>query len=363
MAVDDIGSCFGQTYAEARTQFLFAADGAGLPVQAHRHPLVGADGEDLGIDVARFGAADAQRLLIVTSGCHGVEGFCGSGIQVALLRDPSLHQAAAAAHVALLYVHALNPWGFSWWRRTTQENVDLNRNFVDFSQPLPHNAGYDELAHALVPASWPPPAAADAAIADFITRNGVRAFQTAVSSGQHDHPEGLFFAGRNPTWSHVAWRQILREQAQRCSRLAWIDLHTGLGPSGHGERIFGARDDAAAMSRARDWWGPQVTSIYDGSSASAQLSGMAFEAVYGECPQAEYTGMALEYGTLPLNEVMLALRADQWLDNHPETDAATRQAIKRQTRDAFYTDTLGWKRQVVLQADEAVRQALVGLSG
>ena len=92
MAVDDIGSCFGQTYAEARTQFLFAADGAGLPVQAHRHPLVGADGEDLGIDVARFGAADAQRLLIVTSGCHGVEGFCGSGIQVALLRDPSLHQ-------------------------------------------------------------------------------------------------------------------------------------------------------------------------------------------------------------------------------------------------------------------------------
>jgi hypothetical protein len=104
-----------------------------------------------------------------------------------------------------------------------------------------------------------------------------------------------------------------------------------------------------------------VTSIYDGSSASARLSGMAFEAIYSECPQAEYTGIALEYGTLPMMDVMQALRADQWLQNHPETDAATRQAIKRQTRDAFYTDTTAWKRQVVDQADEAVRQALRGL--
>jgi hypothetical protein len=354
---------FTQSYAEARGKFVAAAEAAGLVVHAQRHPLVGRDGEELAVDVARLGAADAERLLIVSSGCHGLEGYCGSGIQVALLRDATLHAAAAAAGVALLLVHALNPWGFSWWRRTTQENVDLNRNFVDFSQPLPRNAGYDELAHALVPATWPPSPAAEQHIAAYIDRHGMRTFQTAVSAGQHQHPEGLFYAGRNPSWSHKAWRQVLQDHARRCRRLAWIDLHTGLGPSGHGERIFSARDDAAALARARDWWGAEVTSIYDGSSTSARLSGMAFEAVYGECPQAEYTGIALEYGTLALTDVMQALRADQWLENHPETDAATRQAIKRQTRDAFYTDTDTWKHQVVEQADEAVRQALQGLRG
>jgi hypothetical protein len=83
-----------------------------------------------------------------------------------------------------------------------------------------------------------------------------------------------------------------------------------------------------------------VTSIYDGSSTSARLAGMAFEAVYGECPQAEYTGIALEYGTLPLNEVMQALRADQWLENHPETAGRAR-ADQARHRDAFYTDTPG----------------------
>jgi len=31
---------------------------------------------------------------------------------------------------------------------------------------------------------------------------------------------------------------VLQDDATRCARLAWIDVHTGLGPSGHGERIF-----------------------------------------------------------------------------------------------------------------------------
>jgi hypothetical protein len=100
---------------------------------AHAHPLLGRDGELLAMDVARFGAADAPAVLILSSGCHGVEGYCGSGVQNALLADAGFHAAAARAGVALLYIHALNPYGFSWLRRTTHENVDLNRNFQDFS--------------------------------------------------------------------------------------------------------------------------------------------------------------------------------------------------------------------------------------
>jgi hypothetical protein len=361
--MDGAARFFASSYAGARTRFLAAADAAGGVVQSHRHPLLGRDGEVLAMDVARFGAADARSLLVVSSGCHGVEGHCGSGVQNALLADAGLHATAAAAGVALLYVHALNPWGFSWCRRTTHENVDLNRNWHDFGRPLPHNGGYDEIAHWLVPASWPPPPEAEAGLAAYAARHGDRGLQTAISAGQHDHPEGLFYGGRNPTWSQQTLRHVLQDHATRCSRLAWIDLHTGLGPSGHGERIFACRDDAAALQRARAWWGSQVTSIYDGSSASAPLTGLMWGAAYEEAPQAEYTGIALEYGTLPLNDVVLALRADQWLENHPETPAAQRDAIKRQLRDAFYTDTDAWKQRVVEQGLQAARQAVAGLGG
>ena len=352
---------FSQSYTEARAKFLAAAEQAGLVVESQVHPMPGRDGETLAMDVVRDGPKDAPALLIVSSACHGVEGFCGSGVQIALLDDDAWRAAARAANVAVLYIHGLNPYGFSWWRRTTHENVDLNRNFRDFSAEPPRNARYDELAPSLVPSTWPPDAAAVAQIDRFVAEHGERALQQAISGGQYHHPQGLFFGGVEPTWSQSTLREVLREHGRRCSRLAWIDLHTGLGPSGHGERIYAGRDDAATVQRARDWWG-DVTSIYDGSSTSALLTGMMFTAAYEECPQAEYTGIALEYGTLPQPEVTGALRADQWLENHPEADDATRRAIKQQVRDAFYTDTDVWKDRIVAQGVDAAYGAVRGLA-
>lgn len=352
---------FAQSYAEARGKFLAAAEAAGLDVHSHAHPLLGRDGEALAMDVVLDGPAEAEALLILSSACHGVEGFCGSGVQVALLRDAAFRRAAHAAGVAVLHIHALNPHGFSWWRRVTQENVDLNRNFHDFSRPLPRNTAYDEVAHLLVPAHWPPGPEVEAGVADYIARNGMKGWQAAISGGQYHHPEGLFYGGQNPTWSQQTLRHVLREHAHRCRRLGWIDFHTGLGPSGVGERIFACRDDAAALARARAWWGNGITSIYDGSSTSAPLVGLMWMSAYEECPQAEYTGIALEYGTVPIPEVLDALRADQWLENHPEIGAPQAVAIKRRIRDAFYTDTPRWKQQVLDQAREAALQGLAGL--
>lgn len=353
---------FAQSYAEARAKFQAAAAAAGLGVQSHPHPLPGQDGEPLAMDVARFGPADADALLLITSACHGVEGFCGSGIQNALLADATFHAAAQKAGVALLYVHALNPYGFSWWRRTTHENVDLNRNWHDFNRPLPHNAAYDAIAARLLPARWPPSLLNEAGLLAYALRHGKRGLQAAVSAGQYAHADGLFYGGTAPTWSNLTLRQVLREHATRCTRLGWIDLHTGLGPAGHGERIFACRDDAAALARARAWWGGHVTSIYDGSSSASLLSGLMFNAAYDECPQAAYTGIALEYGTVPLLETIQALREDQWHENHPEVSAERRRAARRRVRDAFYIDTAGWKQRVVEQGLEAARQGVAGLA-
>jgi len=352
---------FSQTYAEARDKFFAATRVRGLGVETHVHPLTGRDGEMLAMDVARDGPRNARSLLVISSACHGVEGFCGSGVQVALLEDADWHQAVHDAGVAVLYVHGLNPYGFSWWRRTTHENVDLNRNFRDFGAEPPRNTAYDQLAGLIVPETWPPDATTAEATRRFVAEQGEKAWQQAISGGQYHHPQGLFFGGDAPTWSQTTIRHVLRDHGVRCAELAWIDLHTGLGPSGHGERIFACRDDAAAYARARAWWG-DVTSIYDGSSTSALLTGMMWLAAYEECAQAEYTGIALEYGTLPPMQVMDALRADQWLENHPETDDATRRRIKQQNRDAFYTDTDTWKEQIVAQAVDASYGAVRGLA-
>jgi len=357
-----IRDAFSESYGQARRKFLDAAGAAGLAVQSHPHPLPGPDGEALAMDVAREGPADARHLLVISSACHGVEGFCGSGVQVQALCDSSWRQAAREAGVAVLYIHALNPYGFAHLRRVTHENVDLNRNFHDFRQVLPANPAYREVQGLLLPEVWPPDPANAAAVGRFIAERGMPAFQAAVSGGQHEFADGLFFGGHAPTWSNLTLRQVLAEHGRRCEHLAWIDLHTGLGPSGVGERIFACADDKAALARAKAWWGQGITSIYDGSSTSAYLTGLMWMAAYQECPQAEYTGIALEYGTLPMDKIMHALRGDHWLALHPEATGELRQQIKQDLMNAFYVDTDEWREQIIAQAQEALTQAVRGLA-
>ena len=118
--------------------------------------------------------------------------------------------------------------------------------------------------------------------------------------------------------------------------------------------------------RDRQWWAgggaTPVTSLHDGSSSSAFLTGLMWTAIEDECPQAEFTGMTLEYGTQPLEDVLQALRAEHWLHLHPEAPAAQAAQIKAQMLAAFYTDTDAWKGQVISQARQSMFQAVQGLN-
>lgn len=357
--MSDAARHFSQTYGEARGRFLDALAAHGVSAASRVHPTArGRDGEDLAMDCALLGPADAARLLILSSGTHGVEGFCGSGAQVALLRDAGFISALSASGVALLLVHAVNPYGFSHWRRTNEDNIDLNRNFVDHRRPYPPDGGYAEVHPLLVPQQWPPDAQNQAALAAYIAQRGMPALQQAASGGQYAFPDGLFYGGSAPSWSNLTVREALRTFARRAKRVLWIDLHTGLGPYGHGEMIQSGRDDDAELARARAVWGDAVTSLYKGTSTSARLDGVMSFAVYDELAGVEYAGIALEYGTQPMMQVLQALRADNWLALHPEAPEAQRLSIKRQLRDAFYCDADDWKQAIVAQARKAALAAL-----
>jgi len=363
----NVTDSFAPSYAQARVKFLEAATLAGADIESLQHPMAGAEGETLALDVALDGAKKADKLLIISSGCHGVEGFCGSGVQVTALRDAQLRQAARDAGVALLYWHAINPYGFSYLRRVTQENVDLNRNFHDFSQAVPDNPDYAELHPLLLPEQWPPPLDNQIALGCYIAQHGMRAFQAAATRGQSGFADGLFYVGRAPTWSNDAVRRLLRRYGAHSRHIAWVDLHSGLGPTGFGERIYAGRPDPVAQRRAQAWWNPDgqtpVTTYFDDSAISTLVTRVMWHAAYDECRQAELTAMSIEYGTQNLEQVLSALRAEQWLQLHPQTDATTARKIKQDLRDAFYVDNETWKQQVVAQGLLALHQAVAGLAG
>jgi len=122
-------AAFSPDYTAARARFRSSSLALGCTLEEHSIDQRGPDGEDLTIDLTRMGADAPRRVVIVSSGLHGVEGFFGSAVQAALLED-QLGGWKPPLGCALLLVHALNPYGFAWVRRVNEDNADLNRNFL-----------------------------------------------------------------------------------------------------------------------------------------------------------------------------------------------------------------------------------------
>ena len=355
---------FSQTYEEARSKFRQSAQDANAIQKSYQNPGPGANGEDLTCDIAWFGDLDAECVLVTFSATHGAEGFCGSGVQVGWFESGLAAQMPK--NTALLAIHAINPHGFSWLRRVTEENVDLNRNFINFSEPAPENQGYDEIAHAIEVKTWDEGSIAQAnkIIDAYGETYGNKALQQAISGGQYRHPKGIFYGGTAPTWAHKTLKQIFSSQLKHAKRIAVIDYHTGLGPRGYGERICVHAPESKSLARANDWYGGDLTSPALGTSSSVELSGfnvIGMEEALGS--DKELTAVALEFGTQPTPMVRLALRADNWLHHHGDLKSSKAQEIKKQIRDAFYQDDDDWKELIWERGIETQRQAIRGLIG
>src|SRR5690348_14021894 len=233
-----IPACFSESYAEARAKFCRAAAEAGGAIRSWLNPNArGPNGERLYLDTARFGSADAANMLVMISSTHGVEGHCGSGAEIAWLRTGG--PARLPKDTGALLVHAINPYGFAWTRRVNEDNVDLNRNFVDHDKAYPANEGYAAVAGAILPREWTEASRAESqrVFDAYAQKHGAFALQGAISGGQHSHPDGVFYGGQKQTWSNRTIRAIARQELGRARRVGVIDYHTGLGPFGHGELI------------------------------------------------------------------------------------------------------------------------------
>jgi hypothetical protein len=358
-------ACFARDYADARTKFLAAVRLLSGRRRAYLNPNRGPDGEELATDTAWFGPGQAQKVLVLVSATHGVEGFCGSGAQLDWLLGPGL--AEFAPDTALLVVHAINPHGFAWLRRVTEEGCDLNRNFVDFGAALPANPGYDELADALLPAelSGPLYEAAEAKIREFRARRGEQAYQEARSGGQWKHPHGFFYGGREPTWSRRTLEAIIAEErlaTRRC--VAVIDYHTGLGPHGYGEPICGHEPGTSNLEVARRWYGDALTVPSLGTSSSVVKQGLAehgWRRLLGE----KFVYVALEYGTYPPDAGRRAMQEDHWYHRRGPVDwkSPEVQRAKQALKHHYYPGTRDWQEMVLFRSRQIIRQALAGLAG
>jgi len=352
--------CFSQDYPEAREKFLSAARKSGARLSHYSPNRTGPDGGSLTTDVASVGPEDARTVLVTISGTHGVEGFFGSATQVEWL---TRGEASRLEGAAALHIHAINPYGFAWLRRTNEDNVDINRNWIDFNSPLPRNDLYDELAADLCPTDWSADTQTQTAarLQSWIAQHDFATFQKAVSGGQWAYPAGLFYGGTGITWSRQTLTDILTTHLRKAERVCVLDFHTGLGPYGYAEPIIGRSRDDPAFARVSAWVGGGGKSLYGDGSVSAEIKGDSLTAIPGLLPHAKVDTVALECGIKPVNEVAFALRADSWLHMHGDPLSPKAKSIKAMICGAFHSDDPVWQGMALGQGLAGCRAALGGL--
>lgn len=348
-------------YAQAQDYFLQQAKAAGGTAQAFAHGQKGPANEALATDTLWLGPPNPQNLLIISSGTHGVEGAAGSMCQSALLVQLA---EALPQNTAALMIHAINPWGFAHDRRVNENNVDMNRNFLDDFARTPENSGYLDLHDAICPPHWTDDTQAQgrAAMRAFGQKHGGGALQSALSAGQYVKPQGVYFGGTAPEWSNGVMHNILGTLPPSVQKTIFIDIHTGLGPFGVGELILEIPNSDPMAQLAHNIFGPGVASTVSGNSVSAALQGPMDFAVQRALGPHNVLFTALEFGTVSPKHVFAAVQADNWLHMHGDPRNAGAQTIKQQIRAAFRPDATEWAHEVTRRTFEVTNQALAGFS-
>jgi len=250
-------------------------------------------------------------------------------------------------------------------RRVNEDNVDLNRNFVDHAKPYPANKGYDELRDAICPSEWTPESEARSRkiLLDYAAKHGEAAMTDAIAAGQYVDPHGVFYGGAKETWSNRNIRAILAPFAATVKLAAFVDLHTGLGPYGFGEIMsnHGAKEPGHFLMK--EWWGNEATYFDDGTSSSYLVLGDINIGVCQTLSNAKVAGITLEYGTVPKEDMLRSVRADNWLYVHGKVDSPQGREIKAQIRAAFYQEHDDWKQMVAERGHYVLNRMLKSLAG
>ncbi len=327
-------SYFCRDYTQCRQGFLHLARRIRIPIKTVSFATE--DGTEYSIDTAYLGPDNPKRIILIVSGTHGVEGFAGSACQCAFLDAHRPHP-----EIAFLLVHALNPWGFAHCRRVNENNVDLNRNFIEFKNAIPENPDYARYHGLLLPGQWTGPqrVLADLNLYFQVLLGRKKTMQRAISAGQYAFADGLFYGGSSAQWSNRAWNKIISDYSG--TPLSVVDLHTGLGKWGQCSLLSNMDLSSECFSKMQTWLGDALHSSDRPDSIGTKTSGALIDTL-----PVESLSVVFEFGTYSTVRVLNALRREAL-----EFKAGV---FKNRLMGVFCPEDPRWRQSVLAQFFEKI---------
>ncbi|MGB0380465.1 MAG: DUF2817 domain-containing protein [Luminiphilus sp.] len=331
----------------------------------YEHDLSSPNGDEIAVDTAYFGSETASKLLVVVSGIHGLEALAGSAIQIGWVASGG--PASLPEDLAVLMVHQINPWGCAWRRRFNEDNVDLNRNFLDFNRSVPSNSKYAGIHDILKPetAMGTFGEASAQYLAGLVAERGIEDTIDLLMGGQHEYPDGFGFGGQEPSWSRRTFEHVLAPFRDQVEQVCYLELHSGLGPYGYGQIISLQHGDV--LARTRDWFGQWVfnprADRKPGEPGYREVAGHSTDGFSSLFAGAEVTPVTLEMGTYPPFESLALLLEEHILFQAGDAAPAGKlEAVRERLEEYHCPADLHWRDANWLRGYQVIKQAIDGLS-
>ena len=358
---------FQETYEESREQFRKLAVSLKKQfnnVEISRLMVPSEVGSDLSIDTIYFPAQnETKKILIMSSGVHGIEGFTGSAVQryfmMKVLKFETLR------NMGVLLIHSINPYGFKQERRVSENNVDMNRNF-DVNKTLfsRKNEGYGKIIQYLNPQK-------KVKVGYFrngfffiksiyyILRYKMESLRQSTLQGQYEFKEGIFYGGDDFERQKGWLERLILGKTRDYEYVLVIDLHTGYGERGKLHLLPGAVQDTerkALLERmfkdfTIDWPSTKNEFIIVRGSFRDYVGNLIAD-------DKKYIGTVFEFGTLDSHKTVGSIRSlhNIILENqgfhHGYKNDKKEKIVKKRFREMFFPSSEIWRSQIMKQVSE-----------
>ena len=359
---------FLTTYDEVRTHLADRVKSLKESGVAVEHTTYAIDeSDDLYIDNIYIPATEkCTNLVVLTTGVHGIEGYIGSTMLDVFFNH--VYPTLDKTDTGVLIVANVNPYGMKYMRRYNENNVDLNRNFIeDWSTfDLSSNTEYPKVDKFLQPtgemgnAFWHE-AGFYLSLAKEAIFTGAGTISDALLTGQYEYPEGVYYGGNGDEKSTTYLKGVFNDCLESdYENIIHVDIHSGYGPR-YNMVIFNSVGDPTSEADSIAQIGYDYIIAQDSED---------FYVTYGDTTDYFYRlakskntdktlySTCFEFGTIGdgfLDSILsLKYTVDENRQHHYPTDnEITAEIVRQNYLELFYPTETEWRIKTIIDFTDA----------
>ncbi len=315
---------------------------------------------------------EKTNLIIITTGVHGIEGYIGSVMLDVFFEE--IYPELNTANTGILIVANINPYGMKNYRRYNENNVDLNRNFIEDwdSFDRSSNKEYPKVESFLQPegkmgnAFWHE-VGFYMSLAKEAVFTGADTISDALLTGQYEYPTGVYYGGNGDEISTAYLKGVFADCLDgEYENIVHIDIHSGYGPR-YNMVIFNSVQDMTTEAEAVKMFGYDYVIAQDSEEfyvTYGDTTDYFYRLARSKESDKELYSTCFEFGTIgdSFFDSILSLKytvdenRQHW---YPTTNKITKEVVRQNYFELFYPTEMEWR----MKAINDFRDATFGVLG